>query len=579
MKKVVPVLIVLVAIVLVGGSIFWQTLGKKYMPTGDFMDYASEIGLGEGEYAVTLNNELLAEDRAVEIGGQIYIGTGLVTRSLNSRVYWNSDEQQMIYTTPTEMMIYKADDTAYTIRTWEGESSDQTDVPVVAGKDGAFYILADFVKAHTKMDYAVYKDPNRIVLRNSWGEVQRVKITKETPLRYRGGIKSEVLRTAAEGEAMIQLDSYEDWTNVLTEDGYIGWVATSDVGSPETETLTEPDDPSVEYPSIHKDHKIDMAWHQVMSSAANAGVENLLPTLPGVNTMSPTWYWIDDEEGTVRSIATQDYVDACHNAGVEVWALFSNEFSTSDGERIFDSSKTDVVLGSTSKRWSVVTQVVEDVKGFGIDGINIDFEYISEEGADDYIEFIRELSIACRAEGIVLSVDNYVPKYTSYYNRREQGIVADYVVIMGYDETPAGSGTPGPVASQKFVHEGITDTLAVVDKEKVINGLPLYTRVWCTQQDGTVTSFACGMTEAAGYLENHQVTPELQEDVGLNYGSYTSDKDGNFYEIWLQDADAVADEMRLVKEYDLAGAAAWKIGFESGTEIWEIIRDNLEYKK
>ncbi len=579
MKKVIPVLIVLVAIVLVGGSIFWQTLGSKYLPTSDNMDYASEIGLGEGEYAITLNDELLTEDRGLDIDGHVYLGTDFVATSLNSRCYWNADEQQMIYTTPTDMRIYKPDQTEYTVRTWEGESTENTDIPVVCSKNDQFYILADYVKNCTQMDYAVYNDPNRIVIRTSWGEVQRVTVTKETPLRYRGGIKSEVLRTAAEGETMIQLDSYEDWTNVSTEDGYIGWVSTSDVSSAKTETLTAPEAPSVEYTSIHKDYKIDMAWHQVMSSAANAGVETLLADLPGVNTMSPTWYWLNDEEGTVKSIATQEYVDACHSAGVEVWALFSNEFTSADGERLFDSSKTDVVLSSTDKRQSVIRQVVEDVKQYGIDGINIDFEYISTEGADDYIEFIRELSIACRAEQIVLSVDNYVPKYTSYYNRREQGIVADYVVIMGYDETAAGSDTPGPVASQKFVHEGITDTLAVVDKEKVINGLPLYTRVWSTSPDGTVTSFACGMNEAAGYLEKHNVTPELMEDVGLNYGSYTSDVDGNFYEIWLQDADAVTDEMRLVKEYELAGAAAWKIGFESGTEIWEIIRDNLEYKK
>ncbi len=577
MKKVVPVLIVLIAIIAVGGWIFWESLGSKYMPTSDNMDYAAEIGLGEGEYAITLNDELLAEDRGLEIDGNVYLSTDLVTKSLNSRFYWNADEQQMIYTTPTEMMIYKPDQKAYTVNSWDGEREDETDVPVVSQKDGKAYILGDFVKERTQMDYAVYNEPNRLAIRTRWGEVECVSIAKDTPLRYRGGIKSEVLRTAAEGETMVMLDSYEDWTNVSTADGYIGWVATADLeGNAVAQTLTAPEAPEENYTNIQKDYKIDMAWHQVMSEAANAGVASLLTTLPGVNTMSPTWYWLDDEEGTVRSIATQDYVDACHAADVEVWALFSNEFTAADGERIFDGAKTDTVLGSTEKRQSVIRQVIENVKQFGIDGINIDFEYISEAGADDYIEFIRELSIGCRAEGIVLSIDNYVPKYTSYYNRREQGIVADYVVIMGYDETTAGASAPGPVASIGFVREGITDTLAVVGKEKVINGLPLYTRVWSTAGDGTVSSFACGMDEAAGYLTNHGVTPQMREDVGLNYGSYTSDVDGNFYEIWLQDADAVTSEMELVRDYDLAGAAAWKIGFENSTQIWEIIRDHLQ---
>lgn len=132
---------------------------------------------------------------------------------------------------------------------------------------------------------------------------------------------------------------------------------------------------------------------------------------------------------------SKDYVDTCHAKDIEVWALFSNEFPSDDGTRYFDSEKTDQVLAYTSKREKVISEVISYVTKYGIDGINIDFELISQEGADDYIEFIRELSIACRANNIILSVDNYVPEYTYYYNRREQGIVADYVVIMGYVDT------------------------------------------------------------------------------------------------------------------------------------------------
>ena len=193
-------------------------------------------------------------------------------------------------------------------------------------------------------------------------------------------------------------------------------------------------------------------------------------------------------------------INGFFNKDIEVWALFSNEFPSDDGSRYFDSEKTDQVLAYTSKREKVISEVISYVTKYGIDGINIDFELISQEGADDYIEFIRELSIACRANNIILSVDNYVPEYTYYYNRREQGIVADYVVIMGYDETPAGSDTPGPVASLNFVRKGITDTLNVVDKSKVINGIPFYTRVWCTTADGNVSSFACGYQQRCDCL-------------------------------------------------------------------------------
>ena len=481
-----------------------------------------------------------------------------------------------MFTTPTEVMMITPDQQEYTVKTWNGSSDADEGYMIVRTYNDSYYVAADYVKAHTQMDYAEYTEPNRVVMATKWAEQQIVTLKKDTAVRYKGGVKSEVLRQATKGEKMVLLEAYDDWSNVATEDGYVGWVSNKTLYDAETETPEAPAFDEPEYTSIHKDYKINMGWHQVMSAAANSNLSSVLTSAPGINTLAPTWFSFSDTNGGVTSIATQDYVDTCHANNIEVWALFSNEFPGDDGTIYFDSSKTDEVLGYTSKREQVIRNVIGYVNQYGIDGINIDFELISQEGADDYIEFIRELSIACRANNIILSIDNYVPEYTYYYNRREQGIVADYVVIMGYDETLPSSETPGPVASLNFVRKGITDTLNVVDKSKVINGIPFYSRVWCTTPDGTVSAFACGMSEALSYLTDHGVTPQFLEDIGLNYGSYTSDKDGNFYEIWLQDATAVEEEMKLIKEFDLAGVAEWKIGFESGTDIWNTISSYLQ---
>lgn len=576
MKKVLPFIIVILLIIGVGGGVAWGIFAGKYKPTEEVMDYAAELGLAADEYAVTLNHELLKEDKAVAIDGRIYLNMSLVTGTINTRFYWDDNEKVFLFTTPTELMMVTPDQQTYTVKTWDGSSDADEGYMIVRTYQDAYYVAADYVKAHTQMDYAEYTAPNRIVMNTTWTEQQTVTVKKDTAVRYKGGVKSEVLRQASKGEKMVLLDAYDEWSNVATEDGYIGWVSNKALYDAETETPEAPAFDEPEYTSIHKDYKINMGWHQVMSAAANSNLSGVLASTSGINTLSPTWFSFSDTNGGVTSIATQDYVDTCHANNIEVWALFSNEFPGDDGAIHFDSSRTDEVLGYTSKREQVIRNVMQYVTQYGIDGINIDFELISQEGADDYIEFIRELSIACRANGIILSIDNYVPEYTYYYNRREQGIVADYVVIMGYDETSAGSETPGPVASLNFVRKGITDTLAVVDKSKVINGIPFYSRVWCTTSDGTVSSFACGMEEALGYLTGHGVTPQFLEDIGLNYGSYTSDKDGNFYEIWLQDATAVEEEMKLIKEFDLAGTAEWKIGFESGTEVWNTISSYLQ---
>ena len=576
MKKVLPIIIVILLIIGVGGGVAWSILAGRYKPTEEVMDYASELGLADDEYAVTLNQELLKEEKAVAIDGRVYLSMSLVTGTINTRFYWDDNEKLFLFTTPTEVMTITPDQQSYTVKTWDGSSDADEGYTIVRTYNDAYYVAADFVKAHTQMDYAEYTEPNRVVMTTKWNEQQTVTAKKDTALRYKGGVKSEVLRRVSKGEKMVLLEAYDDWSNVATDDGYIGWISNKALYDAETETPEAPAFDEPEYTSIQKDYKINMGWHQVMSAAANSNLSSVLASTSGINTLAPTWFSFSDTNGGVTSIATQDYVDTCHANNIEVWALFSNEFPGDDGTLYFDSSKTDEVLGYTSKREQAIRNVIGYVNQYGIDGINIDFELISQEGADDYIEFIRELSIACRANGIILSIDNYVPEYTYYYNRKEQGIVADYVVIMGYDETLPGSETPGPVASLNFVRKGITDTLDVVDKSKVINGIPFYSRVWCTTSDGTVSAFACGMTEALGYLTDHGVTPQFIEDMGLNYGSYTSDKDGNFYEIWLQDATAVEEEMKLIKEFDLAGVAEWKIGFESGTDIWNTISSYLQ---
>ena len=575
MKRVVPVVIVLILILGIGGTFAWQFYSAKYAPTKDYIDYAAALGLGQDEYSVTLNQELLQDYRGIRLDGRVYLDKDLVTDLLNARFYYDENEDLLIYTGPQSMQIFSPDSPEYLERSWGGEQKQSMDyAPLRSGEGERRYIDAQLVCEHTQMDYASYEDPLRICIRTEWGQQQEVTPRSETPVRYKGGVKGEVLRMSEPSEKMYLIEAFDDWYNVATYDGYIGWVSRKAMSEPAASEAQAPAFDFPEYPSINLGKKVNMVWHQVMNTAANAGAGAALSSAPGINVISPTWFYFSDTEGNVASTAGTDYVKTCHEAGVQVWALFSNEFP-SDTDRIFDTARTDEVLGYTSKRAAAIRQLMDYVSQNDIDGINLDFELISLEGADDYIEFVRELSIACRANGVIFSVDSYVPEFTPYYNRKEQGIVADYVVTMCYDETQAGSDTPGPVASAGFVNKGIADTAALVDKSKVIAGIPFFTRVWSTAPEGGVTSFACGMNEAAGYLSSHGVEPSMQESSGLNYGSYVSDKDQCLYEIWLQDEQAVEDEMGMIAEHDIAGVAAWKLGYESGTGVWDSISRSL----
>lgn len=207
-----------------------------------------------------------------------------------------------------------------------------------------------------------------------------------------------------------------------------------------------------------------------------------------------------------------------------------------------------------------------------MDGINVDFETLSEDAGPHFLEFLRELSIECHKNNLVLSVDNPVPEdFTSHYDRREQGLVVDYVVIMGYDEHYVGSDA-GSVASLPWVEQGVEDTLKEVPAQRTVLAVPFYTRLWKTT-GGAVTSEAIGMSETQRILTENQVEPVWDGSVGQNYAEF--EKDNTTYQIWIEDAQSLAEKVKLIPKYDLAGVAQWRLGFES-SDIWSTISENLK---
>lgn len=270
-----------------------------------------------------------------------------------------------------------------------------------------------------------------------------------------------------------------------------------------------------------------------------------------------------------------------HQSNIEVWALV-RDFDGGIGS--YEESYE--VLSYTSKRENLINQLIAEALQTGIDGINVDFEKISAECGEHYIQFIRELSVKCRQNGLVLSVDNYVPKtYNAHYHIEEQGKVADYVIIMGYDEHYSGSYESGSVASLNFVKEGIEATLNAVPKEKVINAVPFFTRLWkevpkteeeLAAEAGTeaaeysvkVTSEALGMEAAEQAIADAGAQTTVDEATKQNYAQWEAD--GATYKIWLEDETALEEKLKLMKEYKLAGTAAWRLGFEKPS-VWELI--------
>ena len=317
-----------------------------------------------------------------------------------------------------------------------------------------------------------------------------------------------------------------------------------------------------QYSYLTMDGKVNMVWHQVTSTDANAYFADATANMTGVNVISPTWFYLLDTSGNIANISSADYVAQAHEKGLKVWGLidnFTQEVSTTE------------TLSNTAARQNIISQLIQAATSVGMDGINVDFESLSEDVGIHFLEFLRELSIECHKNNLVLSVDNPVPEdFTSHYDRAEQGRVVDYVIIMGYDEHYVGSEA-GSVASLPWVEQGIQDTLAEVPAERVINAVPFYTRLWRTT-GGNVTSEAIGMDQAQQVISENNVETYWDKTTSQNYGKY--DIDNSTYQIWIEDSQSIAEKVKLVSKYNLAGVSAWKLGFEN-SGIWQVISDNL----
>ena len=542
-----PVLVVCLLIVLVsliGGAVYGI---NKLIPTSKQMDLTEYYGQNaDGEASLVAGTQKL-EQKALISGDEVYIPLDVVNGYLNQRYYWDSANKKILYATPTSLT--------------EEAASDQPGGNVWL-KESTVYLKLDYVKKYTDIDSYIYKDPARIAIQYKFSNVQTVTVKKDTVIRYRGGIKSKILTKTAKDTVLRLMNEGEDWDQVATDDGYIGYIQKKKVSAADT-TDYKRSFKAEAYSYFTMDEPVNLAWHQVTSTDANNYFADTTQNMTGVNVISPTWFSVSDNDGNVSSLASGEYVMQAHEKGLKVWGLVDN-FS--------ENMSTTTVLSNTAARQNLENQLVTYALKAGLDGINVDFESLSEDVGIHFLQFLRELSIQCHENNLVLSVDNPVPEdFTSHYDRAEQGKVVDYVIIMGYDEHYVGSDT-GSVASLPWVEQGVKDTLAEVPAKRTILSIPFYTRLWKTTDGGALTSEAIGMDQAQQAISDNGAETYWDKTTSQNYGTYEGD--GATYQIWLEDSKSIAEKVKLIPKYKLAGVAEWKLGFEN-SGIWSVITENL----
>ena len=544
------VLTVILTIVLLAGAAAGFILYRKYKPSKEQVDQNEWYQASGDEMALFLDSVLVEGVKGRYIDGQTYLQLDWIDEAVNEKFYWDEENRQLIYTLP-DQIVYANEETM-------GSSGK----PLVVQQDGQVWLLSSLVTAYTNVRIDTYDTDNvrRVFVDTSWEPQQLAAVKKKSALRIRGGVKSAMITEVPSDSEVIVLEQLDNWSRVRTEDGQVGYLANRRLKETESRTLvstfTEP-----EYTSISMDGSVVLVWHQVTNRQANQAMENLVSNTKGVNVIAPTWFMLTDNQGNYESIADKNYVDRAHSMGLQVWAVLDN---FNKGENV----QSEILFASTAARKKLIASLMQDAKTYGFDGINLDVEGIKASAGPHYVQFIRELSIDCRKEGLVLSIDSYVPaSYSAFYNWAEQGRVADYVVMMGYDEHYAG-GEAGSVASIGYERQGIEDLLKQVPKEKLISAIPFYTRIWKEDASGT-TSQSLGIADAKAWVEDNQVELYWQDDLGQYYGE--TQKDGVNYEIWMEEERSLELKMQLIRDNGLAGVACWRLGLEPA-DIWDTVK-------
>lgn len=568
-KKIIPVLVAIALICVVALVAIVPKILDRYAYSKERVDL-TEYFECEGNEARIMHQDTLLTDRALVRDGVVYFSYDTVAAYMEDRFYYNDMEHALKYTLPdhVETVLLDTDVIIKTTPDISGQTAMESETlthTAVFEEEGMLYLSADYVQRYCGMSYTLYSDeePYRVQLFTEEDTVTTATVKKATAVRRLGGIKSPILTDVAQGDEVVVLNRMETWAEVKTKDCVTGYIEVKYLENEhETQRTSARDYTDPVYPWIARDHKIVMAWHQVMNADANSTLNEATANAGALNVISPTWFYVGGgaDGVSIDNIATADYVARAHEKGLEVWAL-ADDFTRSPD--IYG------ILSSSTMREALELQLVSAALNAGVDGINIDFEKISKECGEHFIQFLRELSILTHKYNLVLSVDNYVPAGgRGQYHLEDQGIVVDYVVIMGYDEHWKGCSEAGSVASIGFVERGISDTVNIgVPADKIINGVPFFTRIWSTD-GGEVTSSAGGMQWAKDWVNDYGVNLIWDEITCQYYGELTSG--GKLYQVWMENADSIQVKLNVMNNYGVAGVSAWKLGYET-TDIWAVM--------
>lgn len=403
------------------------------------------------------------------------------------------------------------------------------------------------------------KDIRLLLLDYRDKEYDLTKTTSETLLRESASKRSPIIKKLPKGEELYAYEGKGKFYKVRMPEGYAGYVLKKDL------------DQNFEKVSLKSTSKntsdgpINLTWDYTYAEHSEDKI-NQIKDIKGLDVIIPTWFSIRNGNGDMIDRGNQNYIKKYKDLGIDVWAYLDNSF---------DPNITHEALSNENTRKKVINKTLELCKKYGMKGINIDFEHTNIDDRDYITDFVREFRQAA-GDDFIITVD-VTPQISADvtkepYDRKALAEIADYMVVMAYDQHWGSSDKAGSVAQYKWVEGSVNVLFRNIPNKKMILGVPLYTRIW-KEAGGKVTSKTISMDEVARIIAAKGLKPVWDKESQQNYIEYQENNAD--YKIWIEDANSLEKKVSLVNKYNLAGVGSWRFGFET-PNIWDVISKELD---
>lgn len=550
MKKENVIKRIVIVLILLAIAVFVLIKAQNYLK--EKTDETINLVINNNNVTARLKHEVKIKD------GTIYLSMDDVENFFDKYIHIEEDTGEIVTTYETKMASLGLNSNKVTIN----GSVKKINAGAIQEDDVIYLPMSEMTDVYN-MEIANIEQ-NKIITIDSLNREQIKAYAKSNlSVKWKNEIFSKTVDKVKKGDIVILISEDEKgWAKIRTENGEVGYVKANKLANHTTvrEELT------IE-PQISG--KVNMFWEyfsQYVQAPDRTG-----QTIEGVNAVSPSFFYLDDDGTLKENVGNSGiaYINWAHSNGYKVWPMVSNSNISID--------ETSALLNSYEKRQALIESIVEKCVEYGLDGINIDFEEIYEKDKDKYSRFIIELEPRMKELGAVLSVDVTAPdgdpNWSLCYDRNVLGDVADYLVFMAYDQHGTSSTSPGTTAGYNWVETSLKKIIEydVVDSEKIILGIPFYTRQWTTNSNGQITGK--GVVSMRNITIPNNVEKKWDDTLKQYYIEYASGR--NTIRMWIEDATSIQAKVSLVKQYNLGGTSGWRKDMESDG-IWKVISDGLK---